>query len=622
MVQEHVEPQNLFGQPSLAQSLAYPQLAWVGPGHGIVPAASPGPPGYSPAQVRHAYGFDRISFNGTAGDGSGQTIAIIDAFDTPDISGELHTFDTQFGLPDPVFRKVAQDGSAHYPGTDPQRLWELETALDVEWAHAIAPGAAILLVEASSNNWSDLLTAVDYARSQPGVVAVSMSWGGAESSGELSIDSHFTTPSGHLGVTFVASSGDSGTPAEYPAISPNVLGIGGTTLSLNADNTWASESGWSGSGGGVSAYESKPHFQNNLSYARRAGPDVAYNGDPTTGVAVYDDFYNGAGWYAIGGTSAGAPQWSGLIAIADQGRTLAGLSSLDGSNDTLPLLYQMPASAFHDITTGNNGFNAAPGFDLVTGLGSPIADQVVAGLTPNVKVPTANMPNLAGKWFTSGNNATQVQQSGSSLMFINENGQSSSGYFQSSTQVVATGWGNLVGTVVSIDDGIRIAWANGTAWDQPQLAGQGFIGAGVVQVTQNGNNLTFTNENGGVSAGIIADATHIVATGWGNLVGTLTPTFEGYRINWANGTAWDMPRLAGTWSIGSQSTQVVQAGNGTALTLINEFGATASGLIQDASHIVATGWGNLVGTLVSVAGGQIQINWSNGTAWVKAELAQ
>jgi glucose/arabinose dehydrogenase len=235
---------------------------------------------------------------------------------------------------------------------------------------------------------------------------------------------------------------------------------------------------------------------------------------------------------------------------------------------------------------------------------------------------TAAFPQIGGTWFINGNKTTQIQQNGSTLTFTNENGQSSPGYFQNSTQVVATSWGNLVGTLIPIDDGMRISWANGTAWDQPQLAGQGFIGNKNVGIAQSGNNLTFTNELGNMSAGMITDATHVVATGWGNLVGTLTATFEGYRINWANGTAWDMLRLAGTWSINNQPTQVTQPNNGLSLTFTNEVGSTSPGSIQDTGHVIATGWGNLIGTLVATAGGQIEIDWANGTAWVKPQLAQ
>ena len=170
---------------------------------GATPLASASPVGYTPAQIRHAYGFDQVLFSGgIVGDGSGQTIAIIDAYHTPTIQSDLHSFDVAFGLPDPPhFTQVAQDGSQNFPTVDPlgpgapQGNWELETALDVEWAHALAPGASILLVEANSPFFSDLVqSSVDYARHQPGVVAVSMSFGSDEFPNETSFDQYFTTP--------------------------------------------------------------------------------------------------------------------------------------------------------------------------------------------------------------------------------------------------------------------------------------------------------------------------------------------------------------------------------------------------------------------------------------------
>src|SRR5262249_822259 len=146
------------------------------------------------------------------------------------------------------------------PNTD----WSVEIALDVEWAHAIAPGATILLVEAHSNSYADLLTAVDYARNYPGVAAVSMSWGGNEIGSETSFDSDFTTPAGHSGVTFFASTGDSGAPALAPSVSSHVVAVGGTSLTVDASGNWIDESGWSGGGGGISTYISQPGYQNNL----------------------------------------------------------------------------------------------------------------------------------------------------------------------------------------------------------------------------------------------------------------------------------------------------------------------------------------------------------------------
>ena len=242
-------------------SLAHPDLIALGADHGAAPLSTAGPTGYTPAQIRHAYGFDKIAFaNGAiAGDGSGTTIAIVDAYDNPKIAGDLHQFSVQFGLPDAVFTKVNQYGGTTYPAADAG--WSSEIALDVEWAHAIAPKAAILLVEAADATFGNLLAAVDFARHAAGVVAVSMSWGGGDFSGENLYDSYFTTPSGHGGVTFLASSGDSGAPVGYPAISSNVVAVGGTTLRLDSQGNYLSESAWSGSGGGVSAYEAQPAYQ-------------------------------------------------------------------------------------------------------------------------------------------------------------------------------------------------------------------------------------------------------------------------------------------------------------------------------------------------------------------------
>jgi hypothetical protein len=169
------------------------------------------------------------------------------------------------------------------------------------------------------------------------------------------------------------------------------LAVGGTQLSISATNAYFSETAWSGSGGGISAYESQPSFQQGLvaqSSTRRAVPDVAYNASSGSPFAVYDSSSYG-GWLTVYGTSAGAPQWAALIAIADQGRALAGNGPLDGATQTLPLLYQLPVGDFHDITAGSNGaYSAGPGYDLVTGRGTPLADRVVAGLVgPDLNAP-------------------------------------------------------------------------------------------------------------------------------------------------------------------------------------------------------------------------------------------
>jgi subtilase family serine protease len=345
---------------------------------------------FAPAQLRHAYGFDQISFSSNGqtmvGDGSGQTIAIVDAYDDPNIASDLKVFDSAYGLVDPTFTKVSPSGVLPRANAG----WAQEIALDVEWAHAIAPGADILLVEAASDSLSALLNAVSYAARQPGVSVVSMSWGSSEFANQINLDSIFTTPANHNGVTFVASSGDTGSRSgvSWPASSANVLSVGGTTLHvLDNSGTYASESAWSGSTGGYSTFESEPTWQLSIQDSGvRTAPDVSYVADPNTGVEVYDSYALGrqAGWFSLGGTSAGAPQWAALIAIADQGLALAGESTLDGASQTLPALYSLaqasPSVYFNEITHGSNGYPALAGYNLVTGLCTPKADALINAL--------------------------------------------------------------------------------------------------------------------------------------------------------------------------------------------------------------------------------------------------
>jgi subtilase family serine protease len=331
---------------------------------------------YTPAQVRHAYGIDQLGLTG-----AGQIIAIVDAYDDPTIASDLHHFDQAFGLPDPAFVKaVPRTGKPAFDAG-----WAGEIALDVEWAHAVAPGATILLVEAASSSFNDLLSAVDYAVAS-GAKQVSMSWGGSASFGLSSFDSHFN----HPGVTFTASSGDSGAGVSYPAASPWVTAVGGTSLTLGSGGNRLNETAWYGSGGGTTSGESRPGYQSGfVSGYSRGVPDVSYNADPYTGYRVYDSS-SGGSWYQVGGTSAGAPQWAGLVALANQGRAALGKSSLGtgltyGTNQVLYSLagggsYSNIRGDFLDVTSGGNGYPASAGWDRVTGLGSPVANKLVPDL--------------------------------------------------------------------------------------------------------------------------------------------------------------------------------------------------------------------------------------------------
>lgn len=346
-------------------------------------------PGHSPAEIRHAYGFDQIRFrNGkVAGDGSGQTIAIVNPFDDPTISADLHQFDVQFKLPDPPeFLKVDELGGQDLPAANAR--WASETALDVEWAHAIAPKANLALVESDSAGLGDVIQAVDTARHLPGVSVVSMSWGTQEFESERLLDALFTTPAAHGGVTFVAAAGDvaSADGTQWPAISANVLSVGGTSLSVQSGSgAYISESVWAGSTAGTSAYEPSSGAPD---AAPRTVPDVSYDADPTSGYAVFNStVYQGrSGWQVVGGTSAGAPQWAALVAVADQGRQLNGLAPLDGSTGTLPLLYQIASLGFNSI--GDAAGPVAPSLgDTFAGLGSPRADQVAQALSEASPIP-------------------------------------------------------------------------------------------------------------------------------------------------------------------------------------------------------------------------------------------
>ncbi len=264
--------------------------------------------------------------------------------------------------------------------------WAVEISLDVEWAHAIAPQATILLVEARSSSLADLMNAVSYAKAQPNVVAVSMSWGGSEFSTETSsaYDGIFTSTTG---IVFFASSGDNGAGLIWPSASSNVVSVGGTSLSLDATTgAVLSETAWSGSGGGVSAYEPQPTYQTNygLTNSMRSTPDVSYDADPNTGFYVYDTTpYNGAiGWWDVGGTSAGSPQWAAIQAL---GQT-------SGDSNFYPDAKQSATSYFRDITSGSNGYPAGPGYDLATGLGSPITTNFAPQTGPDFSISASPNP--------------------------------------------------------------------------------------------------------------------------------------------------------------------------------------------------------------------------------------
>lgn len=329
------------------------------------------PPGLGPTQLHAAYG----AANTVA---TKKIIGIVDAYDDPNIQSDLNTYSSTFGLPalpacsgtvlssaTPCFKRVDQTGGTRYPSSNSG--WALEISLDVEIAHAMCQNCSIVLVEAGSSSYANLVAAEDEA-AKLGANVISNSWGGSEFSSETSssYDSHFNKP----GVAITASSGDAGYGVEYPAASRYVTAVGGTSLAFNTNGTYAGEAAWSGAGSGCSAFETKPSWQHDTGCAKRTVADVSADADPSTGAAVYDTVrYAGqSGWWQVGGTSLASPIVAATYALS--GNTA-------GSANQLP--YTLASAAnIHDVLTGSNGScggsylcTAIAGYDGPTGLGSP-----------------------------------------------------------------------------------------------------------------------------------------------------------------------------------------------------------------------------------------------------------
>jgi subtilase family serine protease len=335
------------------------------------PLATSAPTGYGPAQFHGAYNLATTA-------PQARTIAIVDAYDDPTVERDLGVYSSTYLLPpcttaNGCFKKVNQSG---VQGSYPQKNsgWALEIALDVETAHQICQNCKILLVEASSNSFVNLSSAVNTAANL-GATEISNSYGGSEFSSEGS-DGAFD----HPGIAITASSGDSGYGVEYPAASPYVVGVGGTTLNvvtLSAGTYgYGRETAWSGTGSGCSSYLSAQSWQvsdanwsSTGCSAKRGVADVAADADPNTGAAIYDSTrYQGqTGWFKVGGTSLAAPLIAGVYALVADDSRVSYAAALPYAN----------RAGLNDVTAGSNGTcgtvmcNAVTGYDGPTGLGTP-----------------------------------------------------------------------------------------------------------------------------------------------------------------------------------------------------------------------------------------------------------
>lgn len=342
--------------------------------------------GLSPQDIRKAYCFDPDFLGG------GFTIAIVGAFNYPTALGDFNVFSTQFGLPvetsanalaatNKVFQVINAKGTT--PPLDAG--WALESALDTQWAHALAPLAKIVLVQAASNTFVDLFQAVDVANAVPNVIAVSMSWGGSEFAGETAFDAHMKKP----GVVYLAGAGDIGGQTLYPSASQFAVSVGGTRLNYDECGELVSETAWADGGGGPSIFVPIPVWQARMidvaskSGAYRGTPDVAFDADMASGVAIYDSTpYNGlSGWLIIGGTSLGTPCWAAIAGLMSETRAFASTGDFCAYIYSLAgkYRYDQPQCAFFDITEDSAGaFSAMPGWDFCTGLGAPRESRLVS----------------------------------------------------------------------------------------------------------------------------------------------------------------------------------------------------------------------------------------------------
>jgi len=334
----------------------------------IVPAAQPA--GETPASLGCVYNVVSNPVAGCPIDGTtavptggSGVIVIVDAYDYPSAAADLANFSTTFGLPQANFSVEYASGKKPSNGCGPG--WQLEESLDIEWAHAMAPNAQIVLMEASSNSNSALYSAVQaansYVAAHGGKGEVSMSWGGSETSSETGSDHYFT----QSGVVYFASAGDS-PGVIYPSASVNVVSAGGTQVNRNSSGDYTNQTAWSDGGGGDSKYESRPSFQNvieSIVGSHRGTPDLSFDSSGGSPVAVYNSNCYG-GWLEVYGTSVASPSLAGIINNAGTFNTSSNAENTEIYNNMGDSQY------FTDITSGSCGtHNAGPGWDFCTGVG-------------------------------------------------------------------------------------------------------------------------------------------------------------------------------------------------------------------------------------------------------------
>jgi subtilase family serine protease len=534
-------------------------------------AAITSPSVYTPALIRAAYGLPATPAAGAALSaaqaaqmGAGQTIYIVDAYHNPNAALELAAFNQKFALPPCASKTIATNstlpiaaasstscefvvvystsaGSMTSAAPSYNVTWAQEIALDVQWAHAIAPLARIVLIEAPDASMNGLLGGIRLANAMgPGIV--SMSFGTSEGSWTSSSDSVFTAPN----MTYLAATGDWAVGVYWPSVSSNVLAVGGTTLSYSGSGT-RSEVSWAKTGGGVSAYVASPSYQNSAvpgmgSNGKRIVADVAFNADPASGqyTAVIPAGKTAASWLSMGGTSISTPQWAGLIAIANAQRALAskpalGLphNALYGQIATVPGSY---ASSFADITQGSHGTcgtcTAKVGFDQLTGLGTPNVASLLEKLTGTNASAAPSIANAAVSG-TVGTALTFTVSTNASNPVTYSLSGSPAGMVINSAGVVnwASPAAGTYSVVVSAKDNLT-----------------GLSGQGTYTVTISNPQAPVVKGASVTGKPNVALSFTATATAANPVTYTLTGAPKGMVVNTAGVVSWPMP-IAGTYSV-------------------------------------------------------------------------
>ena len=589
---------------------------------------------YTPAQIRAAYGLPALPSSTAALTaaqaaqlGAGQTIYVVGARHNPNAAAELAAFNKKFGLPTCTTKVISPTASLPLPAANAKACelsvvfatasgtmtsaapaydsgWATELALDVQWAHATAPLARIVLVEAVDPSLNSLIGAIRLANAMgPGVV--SMSFGALEGNWTASVDSAFAGSN----MTYLAATGDSGAAVSWPAVSPKVIAVSGTTLNYTGAGA-RSETVWTGTGGGISAYTAVPSYQTNAVpgmgvLSKRAVADVAFNADPSTGqyVAVINPGSNTPNWISAGGTSLATPQWAGLMAVAHAMRAANAKPVLTTPHATLySQIAAVPgtyAATFKDITQGANGNCGTcvgkTAYDTPTGLGTPNASSLLstlAGVAQPASPPVVTSASISGTV-------------GTPLSFT----------------VSATAPNVMTYTLAGAPSGMAISTAGAVSWATPVagthsvtvtakdsktgLTGQGLYTVTIVSPKAPAGSGATVNGKPGVSLSFAANFTAPNAMAY-----TLSGAPSGMTIGTTGVVSWAKPVL-GTYKVTVTAKDTKTALTGQAVYTVNIANATpVAGLVVTAAPIKGVAGRQATGTIAISAPGATSFQMS------------